>query len=529
MSSKPFLAATLVAFVAAGAGPVARQAPPASQAAPPYTLLGPDGRHALAVRLVNGQDMFALDELASRFGLSVREDALAGGLTLSTQGQTIVLSPGQNLASVGGRLISLPAPVVREGRAWLVPVEFVSRALGPIAGVRIDLRKPSRLVIVGDLVVPRVDVRADAEGANRTRLTFEVSPAAAHRVTQETGRLLVGFEADAVDARFGPIPQGPLVAGVGPAVASPAIVVELGPAFASFRTTEVAGGEGGARFVIEILGDATETPAPVPAPVAPPTPAPEPAPLIDLIPPATLGAIVIDPGHGGDETGARGPNGTLEKDVTLAVARRIEAAIEGRLGIRVLLTRDGDQTVGLDERASRANNNKADLFISLHANASPRTSAGGAEVFYLSLEDYGSEAERAARGNGVALPVFGGGTREIELILWEMAQARYIDQSATFAGMVEEELRQRVPMSARALQQAPFRVLVGANMPAVLVELGFITNPDEERMLAGEPFQNAVVQALVESIVRFRAYLRSIQKTYPAMTPAPARPPAGGR
>ncbi len=166
-----------------------------------------------------------------------------------------------------------------------------------------------------------------------------------------------------------------------------------------------------------------------------------------------------------------------------------------------------------------ANNNKADLFISLHANASVRGSAAGAEVFYLSLGDYGAQAQRVAQGESEALPVFGGGTRDIDVILWEMAQARHIEQSAALATAVEASLRQRVPMSPRAIQQAPFRVLVGANMPAVLVEMGFITNPEQERQLASEAFQSSIVQAIVDSIAQFRDS-RTAQRPIPPGTGA---------
>jgi N-acetylmuramoyl-L-alanine amidase len=240
----------------------------------------------------------------------------------------------------------------------------------------------------------------------------------------------------------------------------------------------------------------------VPAP-AQPSP-PEIPPLIDLAPPGALRVIVVDAGHGGTEEGAKGPAGLLEKNVTLSVARRLKAALEARLGVRVILTRDGDNTIGLDERAAVANNNKADLFVSLHANASLRGETSGAEVFYLSLEEYGDAAERVARGANEMLPVFGGGSRDIELILWEMAQARYIQESAALAQAVEASLRERVPMSPRAIQQAPFRVLVGANMPAVLVEMGFITNAAQEKQLQSDEFQNLIVQGLLESITRFR-------------------------
>jgi N-acetylmuramoyl-L-alanine amidase len=244
--------------------------------------------------------------------------------------------------------------------------------------------------------------------------------------------------------------------------------------------------------------------------------------------------IVIDAGHGGTARagnssayGSRGPGGTLEKDVTLGVARRLKASLEARLGVRVILTRDADQTVGLDERAAVANNNKADLFLSLHANASVRPAATGAEVFYLSLAEYGDQADRVARGESEALPVFGGGSRDIEVILWDMAQARYIEESATLAQAVEAALRARVPMSPRAIQQAPFRVLVGANMPAVLIELGFISNPEQERQLASDTFQTSLVQALVDSVVRFRD-ARATQGTGGANAGPSARPGGPG-
>jgi N-acetylmuramoyl-L-alanine amidase len=246
----------------------------------------------------------------------------------------------------------------------------------------------------------------------------------------------------------------------------------------------------------------TEAAAGAPAGTAPT--AADPPRIFDLSPPGGIRTVVIDPGHGGDEPGARGPQGTSEKDVTLGVARRLKGAIEARLGARVILTRDGDHTVGLDERAAVANNNKSDLFISLHVNASVRASVTGAEVFYLSLADYGDQAQRVAQGNSEALPTFSGGTRNIEVLLWEMSQARHIDQSAVLAQLIEAALRERVPMSPRAIQQAPFRVLVGANMPAVLVEIGFISNPEQEKQLASDAFQSSLVQALVEAVVRFR-------------------------
>jgi N-acetylmuramoyl-L-alanine amidase len=488
----------------------AQPAPPA-----PFTVLTREARRPLAVRVLNGQEMFALDDLAKLFDLTFREDALAGGLTISTKTQTITLTAGQALASAAGRVVSLPSPPVKEGRSWFLPLDFVPRALAPALGTRLDLRRPSRLIVAGDLRVPRITTRIEPLGI-MSRVTFDVLPATPHTITQDGPRLLIRFDADALDPTFQASPSPDLVQAVRAGDTPLVVVIDLGPRFASFRSSDLPGDRGAGRIVVEVAAQTTDTPA-AQQPAAPP---PDLPPLLESSPINALRTIVVDAGHGGEELGAHGPQGTLEKDVTLGVARRLKAAIEARLGARVILTRESDQTVGLDERAAVANNNKADLFISLHANASVRASAAGAEVFYLSLADYGPQAQRVAQGESEALPVFGGGTRDIEVILWEMAQARHIEESAALAGLIEASLRTRVAMSPRAIQQAPFRVLVGANMPAVLVEMGFISNPEQERQLVSDAFQSSVVQAIVDSIVRFRD-TRGDQKSAPL--PAGAR------
>lgn len=485
------LATVILAFTS---GPVA-QAP---QTPAPYTVVSREGRRPLAARMVNRQEMFSVDELAKLFGLSVKEDTIAGGLTITARGGSILLSPDQEIASVAGRLVSLPAPPARDGTTWFVPVDFVSRALAPVAGTPIELRKPSRLILVGDIRIPRVAGQIEALGA-MARITFDVAPATEHAVTQDGARLLLRFEADSLDASLpstSPAPE--LVRAVRPE-GNNAIAVDLGPAYASFRASDTPGARGEVRITIEVISKTSESPA-----TPSPTPPTEPPPLLDLAPAGALRTVVVDAGHGGADEGARGPSGALEKTVTLSVARRLKALLEARLGVRVIMTRDGDTSVGLDERAAVANNNKADLFISLHANASVRPSASGAEVFYLSLEEYGDEAQRAVSAPREALPVFGGGTRDIEVVPWGLAQARHIERSGAFAGLLEAALRARVSMSPRALMQAPLRVLVGANMPAVLIEMGFMTNPEQEAQLQTDAHQSALVQAIVDAVIGFR-------------------------
>jgi N-acetylmuramoyl-L-alanine amidase len=144
-----------------------------------------------------------------------------------------------------------------------------------------------------------------------------------------------------------------------------------------------------------------------------------------------------------------------------------------------------------------------------------RRSLKGAEVFYLSLDNYGDQVRRLSEAQRQTLPVFGGGDRDIDLVSWDMAQARHIDQSATLAGLVEQRLRGRVEMGPRAIEQAPFRVLSGANMPAVVVEMGFVSNAEQERQLTSEAFQTALAQSLFDAVMAYRDSLSAPQPEPP--------------
>jgi N-acetylmuramoyl-L-alanine amidase len=481
----------------------------AGQTAPPtpLRLLTTTGMRALPTVLQNGVEMIALDDLASTFQATVRDDALARAITVTARGKTIVITPEQSIASVAGRVISLPAPPARIGGRWYVPLEFVPRALALVVETKLDLRKNSRLLIAGDLRVPRVVVRRELPG-DGARLVFDVSPPTPHAVIQEAGRLVVRFEgADAIDATLPTVPSEGWVQALRVVNTPPSIVIELGPRFGSFRAADAPGGATSERLIVDVLS------APVPEPPPTTAAAPEASPLAPSTS-AGLRTIVLDPGHGGADTGAKGSRGTLEKDVTIAVARRLKAALEARLGARILLTRDDDADVPLDARASLANNNKADLFLSIHGNGSVRPSAAGAEVYYAGVERDEPGTQGSLDTGAAALPVFGGGTREIDIVPWDRAQARHIDGSATVARLVEGALRGTVPMNPRALQQAPLRVLIGANMPAVLVEIGYLTNTEQEDQLRAGELQGRIVQALADAIQRFDASLRG-----PAIVP----------
>jgi N-acetylmuramoyl-L-alanine amidase len=473
---------------------------------PPLTVLSKEGRRTLATTLVGDQEFVALDDVAAMFQLSVREDGL-GAITATYKGRTIVLTPDQPLASVSGRLVTLPAPPRRSAaRRWLVPDEFI-RALALVYDAKIDLRKASHLVVVGDLRVPRVLVRYEPSIGSGGRLTIDATPRAPATVAKEGDRLTVKFDADALDliATAGQFPQQGLIQSVRVADAA-TLTFDLGPRFATFRSTNAAS-DTSARLVIDVLAAQSPEGAPPAQQPPPPPPASQLPDLASLLPGATanftsIRTIVIDPGHGGADEGAKSDNGAKEKDLALAVARKLKAAVESRMGVRVLLTREDDRLVSIDDRTAVANNSKADLFISLHANASLRPAVSGATISTASFDDQSQSSARQLAPERVTAAV--GGSREIQFVPWQVAQIPHLRQSTALAMIVEQQFQGRIPLSARAVESAPLRVLESANMPAVLIEMGYLTNADQARRLVGTEFQNTLVQALFDAVVRFR-------------------------
>ncbi len=217
--------------------------------------------------------------------------------------------------------------------------------------------------------------------------------------------------------------------------------------------------------------------------------------------------IVIDPGHGGLEVGAKGKFGNLEKDVTLAISLKLKALIERGLAHNVELTRDRDMNVSLENRAAIANNHRAVLFISVHANSSFRRNANGSETFFLSLNASDEEARRLAylENNATEFekPLDDQDKDELMMILWDMAQSAYLKQSQRLAEIIQDELNSLLGTANRGIKQAPFKVLTGVACPAVLVEVAFISNPDEEKELITEEFQQKIAEAIYVGLVRY--------------------------
>lgn len=217
--------------------------------------------------------------------------------------------------------------------------------------------------------------------------------------------------------------------------------------------------------------------------------------------------IVIDPGHGGEDTGAVGPTGVAEKNITLGVARKLSASLAEKTGCSVVLTREDDTFIALEERTAKANRVSADIFISIHVNAALSRTVDGIETYFLSFDATDEDARRvAAFENSFSSSVkahqeVNGDLREI---LLDMASTASHHESSALAESVQTSLLKAVKREDRGVKQAPFTVLVGATMPAILVEIGFISNPLEERRLSSSAGQARLSDSITEGVVNFK-------------------------
>ena len=237
-----------------------------------------------------------------------------------------------------------------------------------------------------------------------------------------------------------------------------------------------------------------------------------------------IGRIVIDAGHGGHDTGTIGPSGLMEKDLCLDVALRVGKLIQQKMpGAEIVYTRSDDTFIPLEERTNIANEAKADLFISIHANSSPDHNARGIETYYLNLKGSPEAMEVAARENAASEH----GVHDLQDLVKQIARTEKIDESREFAEDVQESLSKRMqkavkPVRNRGVRKAPFVVLIGADMPSILTEISFLSNPADEAMLKKPEHRQRVAEGVFQGV---SSYLQSMNSVASNSTTKPNRAP----
>jgi N-acetylmuramoyl-L-alanine amidase len=475
----------------------------------------------------SGPDMFAIGDAARALGLPVSRDTTTGVLTIGRNGHQVVVGPASALASVDERPVEISKPTRAIRGVLYAPMDFFAKTLFPLVGASGVYDSAARVWTISER---RERAPAPAgESVTGAPISVDVTVVHVDPTTQVVlresgpGRFTPRLTESEMQIRWVDRPitapfserrfDDPLVAAMRFEGDTATVVFrEAGLTAHAYPLTDPD------RIVVEI-GRAVEAP-----PIEPAAPPPAPKPAI---------TIVLDPGHGGGETGAVGPGGLQEKEVTLQIARRLAAAIPKVVASRVVLTRDSDSAISLDDRTSLANHEKANLFLSLHANSSRATGAHGSETYYLSLETSDRLSEEVAhRENQAPLGALNSGlgtpvaNPDLDFILWDLAQSAHINESSRLAEAIQTQLNVVSKTENRGIKQAPFRVLSGAAMPAVLVEVGFISHPEEEKQLRSPAFQESVADAIAKAVGDFFARRQTaapVTGPTPAATPSPAR------
>jgi N-acetylmuramoyl-L-alanine amidase len=225
-----------------------------------------------------------------------------------------------------------------------------------------------------------------------------------------------------------------------------------------------------------------------------------------------IGKIVIDPGHGGHDTGTIGPNGLEEKDLVLDVSRRLGKLLQTRLGAEVIYTRKDDTFIPLETRTAIANQEAADLFVSVHANSSHDSDARGVETYYLNFTSSPEALEVAARENAVSEKSI----HELQDLVKKIALREKIEESHEFASDVQRSLHNGLAaknpgLRDRGVKKAPFIVLIGANMPSILAEISFVSNPGDERRLGTSDYRQKIAESLYRGIAKYVSGLSGVK------------------
>jgi len=457
------------------------------------------------------------EELAAGLHASFGQDSVSNYPALTVHGRRVLISTASVVVSVEGKIYKLQhVPVVKEGCLWL-PSEFLTQVLPQVLGVPVTVG-PSGEPGVPKQPAPGPEVAKPPAAAAATvsfdlavsvdvvRLTLTGPAAPSAEVKQVDKQLQISLPAGSFTGVSKDVGRG-IVERLELEKGGQRLIVRLGPGFTRAESLKLRNPD---RLVVLLKGEGQVVSTPPPeiatniekpqAPEVPQTAGGAPPPRRT----AAFDAVVLDPGHGGSDTGAIAASDAQEKDLTLAIAQKLAAELE-KQGLKVVLTRTTDTNVPLTQRTALANFNQADLFLSIHLNSSPSRSVKGAETYYLSQKATDLWSTQLAQRENMEMGEEVSPKGELNLVLWELAQVSHIRESAGFAEMIQQEFNGLLGTKDRGVRQAPFVVLEGAQMPAVLVEVAFLSNAQEAKRLANPDFQDQAAAALARAILGFKA------------------------
>jgi N-acetylmuramoyl-L-alanine amidase len=444
---------------------------------------------ALKSQTIDKTTYLPLVDIVKHLGLAYTDATAALTFTIQAQNSRLMLTPGSAFISLNERAVLLQNPIRREGGQWLVPLDFLSQGLSRISGIEFRYRPGDPRMFAGNVTPAELVMNAQSLGP-LTRLTLRTGTPVEVELQRDAAqdRVVLLLKGKPIDPGLERLNyKDRLVQSIAFEDADGVARIVVGTTD-EVRDVKITAAEENrvffADFIRETVPETAPTPTPSPATAAAATP--------DALPANTsLRVIVIDPGHGGSEAGASN-TATLEKDLTLALARRLRTALQSRLGASVTLTRDSDVPLTSEARAQIANNNQAGLFVSLHVGYSPNKADPGSSI-YIMKPDFAAGAPPGSSSTTGARLFFP----------WYMAYRTSQQASQALASQLQQDLNQTLPGWKFPLRSGPLGVLASVTMPAVAIELGNLNNDVSAQTLVDPVFQTKVASTIAAAIEKF--------------------------
>ncbi len=453
-----------------------------------FPIFFPDSKLVVKADVMNRTVYLPIREIVTHLGLPYTDSIALETLTIRSGSNQLVVTKNSALISYNGQIILLPSPILREDNRWLAPMEFLTMGLTRLNGMEFRYRPGTSRIFAGNVEVPELEMNAQTLGLI-TRLTLRcATPITLDVKREDPTKAILAISRGPVDPGRERIDhRDRLLRSVtfDDSDGNSKIILDITREVADIRVTPA---DNNRIFFVDLLRTVepvTAAPPPVAEPPAVPATA---AAKPDTVPERHVRVIVIDPGHGGMDTGVKTPAGS-EKDLTLLLARRLRTTLQMRLGATVLLTRDSDVALDNEARSAVANNNQANLFISLHAGYSSNKTDSTSSIFIMK-EGFGESPSQTLAKDQLFLP-------------WYLGYRTRRQGSAAAAAIFQEELLKGIPGWKFPIRTAPLAVLSSATMPSLLFELGNLNNTVNAQTLVESGFQTRLLNSIVDAVQRF--------------------------
>jgi N-acetylmuramoyl-L-alanine amidase len=449
-----------------------------------FPIYFPDSKLIVKADVTNRTLYLPIKEIIGHIGLPYTDSIALETLTVRSGSNQLVVTKNSGFISYNNQIILLPSSILREDNRWLAPVEFLTMGLTRMTGMEYRYRPGTNRIFAGNVEAPELEMNAQTLGPI-TRLTLRCAVPINLEVNRENPtRAVLAINRTPLDPTREHIDhRDRLLRSVSfdDSDGNSKLVLDINREVSDLRVTPA---DNNRIFFVDLLR-AGEPITAAPPPVEPATPAAKP----DAVTPnRRVRVIVIDPGHGGMDTGVKTSTGA-EKDLTLALARRLRTALQTRLGATVLLTRDSDVALDNEARSAVANNNQANLFISLHVGYSANRTETSSSIFIMK-ENFGEAYSQTSAKDQLFLP-------------WYLGFRIRRQGSVAAANLLQEELLKGIAGWKFPVRTAPLAILSSATMPSLMFEIGNLNNSVNAQTLADAAFQAKLVNSIADAVQRF--------------------------